>query len=173
LKVSVRPAPTRPKTPVICPAKIDNEFVFHHRGHPQVLHRQNPMSGRPHPVLALSVKRLRQLAADHRFYDTGTVKLFREVGHHVLAVAQHGDAVGDLQRLLEGVRNEDNAHATPLEVEEEVEEVFLLFRGQACSRFVEDDDLGIVEDGTGDLDHLLLGGPKETYNRRWRHVEIQ
>ena len=66
--------------------------------------------------LALAVERLRQVAPDHRLHDAGAVEVALVVGDDVLAVAQDRDAVGDQQRLLERVRDEDHRDAARLEV---------------------------------------------------------
>ncbi len=89
------------------------------------------------------------------------------------AVAQHGDAVGDQQRLLERVRDEDDGDAALLEIAHQVEEVFLLLGRQAGRRLVEDDHLGVVQHGARDLDHLLLGGAELRHRGCRRHVEIE
>ena len=115
LKVSVRPEPTRPNTPVIWPGEHRQRVVLHHRRHAQILHRQHALPCGRTAGLALAVQRLRQVAADHRLNDARAIEIRRlSIGHDMLAVAQDGDAVGDLQRLLERVRDEDHRHAALL-----------------------------------------------------------
>ena len=64
--------------------------------------------------LALAVERLRQVAPDHRLHDAGAVEVGLVVGHDMLAVAQDRDAVGEEQRFLQRVRDEDDRDAARL-----------------------------------------------------------
>src|SRR6218665_2644162 len=80
LKVSVRPAPTSPNRPVTWPAKTDSELFL------------TIAALRPHEVLFLPVDGLREVAPDHGLDDAVAVEAGLGVGHHMAAVAQHGDA---------------------------------------------------------------------------------
>src|ERR1700729_4260538 len=98
LKVSVRPAPTRPKTPVICPAKTESELFL--------------------TIGAI----LRFCTVSTRSPARRTVEFRCVVGDNLFAVAQHGNAVGEHQRLFERMRDEDYRHAALLEIADEAEE---------------------------------------------------
>ena len=74
-----------------------------------------------------------------------------------LAVAQHGDAIGDGKDLLEAVRDVDDADAVRLEQRDDAEQALDLALGQRRRRLVHDDDLRVGADRLGDLDDLLLG----------------
>jgi hypothetical protein len=89
------------------------------------------------------------------------------------AVAQDRDPVRQYQRFLQRVRNKHDRHAATLEVAHEVEEILFLLRRQRRRGLVEDDDLGLVQDGARDFDHLLLGGAEQADGRGRRDVEIQ
>ena len=126
----MRPAPTRPNTPVIWPANTDSELFFTIGA----IFRFCTVSTRA-PAgrtvrLARAVERVGEVAPDHRLHDARTVELGGVVGHDMLAVAQDGDAVGEQQRLLQRVRDEDDRDAALLQVAHEVEEVLLLLRRQ-------------------------------------------
>ena len=148
-------------------------IVLHHRRHLEVLHRQHALAGLAHGRLAHAIERMGQVAADHRLDDARAVEFRRVVGDDLLAVAQHGDAIGEQQRLFQRVRDEDDRHAALLQVAHQVEEVFLLLGRQRRGRLVEDDHLGLVQHGAGDLDHLLLGRAERADRRRRRDVEVQ
>ena len=81
------------------------------------------------------------------------------------AVAQHGDAIGDLQRFLERVRNENDAGATLPQRVQEMEEMLHLLGRKRSGRLVENEDLGVVPNGADDLDHLPLRGA-EVFDQR-------
>ncbi len=91
----------------------------------------------------------------------------------MLAVAQDGNSIGQYQGFLERVGNEHDRHTAALQVAHEVEEILLFFRRQRGGGFVEDDDLGFVQDGAGYFDHLLLGGAEKSDRRCRRDVEIE
>jgi hypothetical protein len=63
--------------------------------------------------------------------------------------------------------------AARFQIEDEIEEILLLLGSEARRRFVEDDDLGLVQDGARDLHHLLLGGAEQTDGRSRVDVELQ
>ena len=105
--------------------------------------------------------------------DLVAVEARRVAAGHQLAVAQDGDAVGDAQRLLQRMADEDDRHAARLEPPHQGEEMALLLGRQRRRRLVEDDDLGIVVDGAGDLDHLPLGGAERGDRCRRIDGEIQ
>ena len=76
-------------------------------------------------------------------------------GVDALAAPQHGDAVGDLEHLVELVRDEDDAGAVGLQRLEHAEEVARLLGGQHRGRLVEDEDPRPAEQRAQDLDALL------------------
>ena len=91
----------------------------------------------------------------------------------MLAIAQDGDAIGDLQRFLERMGNKDNGDASLLEIENQVEEIFLLLRRQRRCRLVEYYDFDVVQHCPRDFDHLLLGRAEQTDGRSRRDIEIK
>ncbi len=148
-------------------------IVFHHRRHFQVLHRQHALADRAHGRLAHAVETLRQVAPDHRLDNARAIEFRRVVSNDVFAVAQHRDAVGEHQRFFERMRDEDDRYAALLEIADEIEEVFLLFRSERGGRLVEDDHLGAMKHGARNLDHLLLGRAERADSDGRIDVEVQ
>ena len=75
----------------------------------------------------------------------------------VLAVADHGDAVGDAEDLVQAVGDVDDGHALRLQRARDVEQAGDLMGRQAGGRFVHDQDLDLQRQRAGDLDGLLFG----------------
>ena len=105
--------------------------------------------------------------------DLVAVELAGVVGDHQLAVAQDGDAVGMGQRFFQRMADEDDGHAARLQPPHQREEMPLLLRRQAGGRLVEDDHLGLVMHGAGDLHHLPLGGAQAGDDGRGIDGEIE
>ncbi len=102
------------------------------------------------------MKRFRQAAPDHRLNDLLARKAGGDVGGDDLSVPQHRDAVRDLERLFQRVRDENDRDAFVEEPLAQIEEVALLFRRERRRWLIEDDDARVVVDRPRDLDHLLL-----------------
>jgi hypothetical protein len=69
-----------------------------------------------------------EAAADHRLDQPLAIELARRSGHHQFAVAQHGDAVGQHQRFLERVTDEDDGDALFHQPPHQAEKVVFLLR---------------------------------------------
>ena len=96
------------------------------------------------------------LAADHR---AGERRLGRALAGHrldLLAAAQHGDPVGDLEHLVQLVADEDDRLPVRLQAADDLEELVRLLRRQHGGRLVEDEDVGAAVERLQDLDPLLL-----------------
>ena len=97
-----------------------------------------------------------EVLADHVAHDPLEVDLgARGVGGHG-AVAQHDGVVGDLQRLLEVVRDVDDGDAPRLQVADDLEEHLDLGGGEGRGGLVHDEDAAVDRQRAGDLDDLLL-----------------
>ena len=72
------------------------------------------------------------------------------------AVAQHGDAVGEVHHLLDAVGDVDDADALGGELADDAEEALAFGRGEGGGGLVHDEDAGVEREGLGDLDELLL-----------------
>ena len=75
-----------------------------------------------------------------------------------VAVAQHGDAVGDAVDLLHAVADEHHRHAARLRSATTREQPLDLALRQRRRRLVHDQHAGVERQRAGDLDELLLGG---------------
>ena len=81
-------------------------------------------------------------------------------GGHAPPVAEHGDAVGDAEDLVEAVGDIDDADAARAEAPERVEEMLDVGLGQRRRRLVEDEDVGLDGERAADRDERALGGGK-------------
>ena len=75
---------------------------------------------------------------------------------HVLALAQHHHAVGDVLHLVQLVGDDDDRLAVVAHVAQHREELVGLLRGEHGGGLVEDEDLGAAVEQLDDLDRLLL-----------------
>ena len=73
------------------------------------------------------------------------------------AVAENRHFVGDLEQLVHLVRDVDDAFALGLQRADDAEEMRDFPVGERRGRLVHDQDVGIVGDRLGDLDHLPVG----------------
>ena len=73
-----------------------------------------------------------------------------------LPAPKNGDAIGDLEHLVQLVADKDDRHAFALEVLEDGEQLGRFLRRQHCSRLVEDEDVRAAVERLQDLDPLLL-----------------
>ena len=97
-----------------------------------------------------------EAAAYHRLDDAFAIELAGRSGNHQLAVAEHGDAVGQQQRFLKRVTDEDDRHVLLDQAPHQAEKMVLLLGRQRSGGLIEDDDARLVMNGAGDLDHLLM-----------------
>ena len=73
-----------------------------------------------------------------------------------LAAAQDGDPVGDVEHLVQLVRDEDHRLAARREAADHLEELLRLLRREHGGRLVEDEDVRVAVERLQDLDALLL-----------------
>ena len=100
--------------------------------------------------------RRRQLRADHELGELAGVDALRVDRVDGRAAADHGDAVGDAEHLVELVRDEQDRQALLLELAEVVEELVDLLRHQHRGGLVENEGLGAAVEDLEDLDPLAL-----------------
>ncbi len=99
----------------------------------------------------------RQVAADHHLDDRLGADLVARQRPGIAAVAQHGDAVGELVHLRHAVADVDQRDALRAQLAHQPEQVLGLARGQRGGGLVEHQDARLAVQRAGDLDHLLLG----------------
>src|SRR5688500_3140941 len=99
-----------------------------------------------------------QLAPHHAPDDAVLVDLLRMAVEPVdrRAVSQDGDGVGDLQDLVQLVRDEDRGNAVRPELLEQRQQRVAVALVEAGGRLVEDQQLHLLGEGLGDLHQLLL-----------------
>ena len=100
---------------------------------------------------------VREIAADHQAHQLVLVGVPQGHGPHMPAVAQDGDVVADGEHLPHPVGDVEHCHPGLLQVGDDAKEDEGLRFGQARGRLVQDQETRIVNQGLGDLDHLLLG----------------
>ena len=94
--------------------------------------------------------------ADHALDDPGLVDLWRHRRrHHLAAVAEDGDLVGDRQHILEEMRNEDETVAVVAQFAQGAKQTLDLGRRQRRGRLVKNDDAGARKQHARKLDKLL------------------
>jgi hypothetical protein len=84
---------------------------------------------------------------------------------HVPAVAQHADAVAQLEQLRHAVGHVDDRGAGPLELPDQIEQPPHVGLGERTCRLVEHDRPGVGRDGRRDLYELFLGGGEPAHRR--------
>ena len=96
------------------------------------------------------------LAPDHEPREALLGRALPRDGLDRLAAPEHGDPVGDLEHLVQLVRDEDDRLPLGLERLDDLEELLRLLRREHGGRLVEDEDLGAAVERLQDLDALLL-----------------
>ena len=107
------------------------------------------------------------ISPEHVLDERAPVDLVDLVRPDAHAVAQHGDAVAQLEDLVEPVRHEDDAPPLLHEVARRPEDALDLRLAQRRGRLVEDEQASVADEEAGDLDELPLadrerldGGPE-------------
>ena len=112
-------------------------------------------------------------AADHLvddlFHGDGRVV----AGRDVVAVPEDGDPVDDVLELVQPMGDVDDADAPVAQAVDHLEELVDLRLGQGAGWLVHDEHLGILGQGLGDLDHLLLGDGELVEPGRRVDVEVE
>ena len=91
----------------------------------------------------------------------------------VAPVAEHGDAVGEREDLVEAVRDEDRRDALLPQPPDEAEERLDLVVGERARRLVEDQDARVDRERASDLDHLLLIGSQAPHGQGRVEIETE
>ena len=147
----------RPRCPTISPARTSNET-------PRTFSISRSSSTCRSSDLEERLARVRRalldpehdLAADHQLRQARLGRALARDGVDLLAAAEDADPVGDLEHLVQLVRDEDDRHPVGLEVAEDLEQLERLLRREHGGRLVEDQDVGLAVERLQDLDPLLL-----------------
>ena len=158
---SLWPLASTPARPTISPARTSKDDAAHRGqaavvGDVQVAHLEHRLARR---VLGL-LDPQQHVAADHQARQAA---LGGALGRHrvdLLAAPQHRHAVGDVEHLVELVRDEHDRRAVLGQRAQHLEQVLRLLRRQHGGRLVEHEHLGAAEQRAQDL-HALLGADAE------------
>src|SRR6185312_15594556 len=104
----------------------------------------------------LLVINLLDRAVDHHRDQFGIVGFGDIPGPDQSAVAQHRDAIGQLEHLLHAVADVDDGHAFGPQPADQREKLIGFLAGQVGGGFVEDQEFGAAHRGAGGGDQLLL-----------------
>ena len=120
--------------------------------HVHVFHAEERLARLPFPLLDPQ----QHLATHHQLREPllGRTRDGKRLDE--LAAAQHSDAIGDLEHLVQLVADEDDRHALAREVPEDGEQLDGLLRCENCRRLVEDEDVRPPVERLQDFDALLL-----------------
>ena len=91
--------------------------------------------------------------ADDELHEAEVVEVGHGHGCRQLAVAQHGDAIGELEHLVEVVRDVHDRHAPLLQAVDDLEQAVDIVARQRRRRLVEHEQVGSVlpvDEGAGD-----------------------
>ena len=159
----LRPEPTRPAKPRISPLRRSKEMS---RKRPSRERLRTESATSPIGTVCFGniwvISRPTIMLDDVVAGDVGGGVLADEV-----AVAKHRHLVGDLEQLVHLVGDVDDALALRLQRTDDLEEMLDLALGQRRRRLVHDENVGIVGDRLGDLDHLPVGD-REVAHLRFR-----
>ena len=130
------PSPSRPAMPSTSPARTSKLDAVEHpapaapRSAPRARARAPRAPARP-PARSAGARRRRRSAPDHRRDHPVAVHLGDRRGHHVPAVAQHRDPVGQREDLVDPVRDVDDPDAVRGELPHDPEQPRALRRASA------------------------------------------
>ena len=125
--------------------------IFERAGATEALDAQHGRTG----LVTRAHEEVVDVPADHLAYEQLVVRLGDKACGDVPAVAEHGDAIGDAEHLVETVADEQHGDAAPTQLADLVEQPVDLVRRQRRRRFVHDQHSGVEGDRLGDLDGLL------------------
>ena len=114
---------------------------------------------------------LLDIASDHHADDAGMVEFGGGAAADETPVAQNGDAVGDLEHLLQPMRHEDDGEAARAQSPHGLEQSAHLARRKRRGRLVHHQHPRLLGDGAGDLDQLPLGRRKLA--RELQRIEVR
>ena len=97
------------------------------------------------------------LLADHHLRQQALVRIPGVNAADILALSKNAYPVGDLQHLVELVRDDDNRFAVRLHIADDFKELFCFLWGQNGSGLVQDQNIRSPVQHLDDLQGLLLG----------------
>ena len=166
---SVRPEPTNPAKPSTSPERTSNVTPSKDpsRRRPSTLKATSPGSLR-HPV-----EEVGQLPPDHVTDQRRLGDVRDRPGRDVLAVAEHGDAITQLEDLVEPMADEEDRHAGGGQSPNLAKEAAHLVCRQRRGRFVHDQHADVTGHRLGDLDGLLRSHGEPGRDRTRVDVDLE
>ena len=155
---SVWPFPSTPAMPTISPARTSSETprTFSTPRSSWTLQPVDPRgASRRASISPFSTSRSTSRPTI-RLARLSSRRAFGRQRRDQLAPAQHGDAVGDLEHLVELVADEDDREPLVGQGAEDLEQLARLLGRQHRGRLVEDEDVRLAVERLEDLDALLL-----------------
>ena len=160
---SLCPFPDTPAMPSVSPARTSSwtsrragqPFVPNCRDAAQLEHWSSRGSGRLGDDVGCSTT-ASELATYHQPGQRAPVGLCGRRRRHDPAVAQHADAIGDLEHFVQLVRDEDDGEALRRQAAHGPQQAPRLLGREHRGRFVEDEDASAEVEQAQDLDPLLL-----------------
>ena len=134
----------------------------------EIAHRENGRAGAGHGIPASE----RDLSPDHGGNDRVQRKTFDRRGQHALAVAQHGDAIGESDDLVQTVRRVDDRDARLRQLPHDLEQGLAFRARKRGRRLVHDQDPRVQRQRLGDLDQLLFAYPELARMRRCASISM-
>ena len=166
---SVRPEPTRSGEPEHL-ATPDLEGDLFERSFPaERLDAEGDIAG----LVGHTAEEVGQLAPDHVADQRHLGDVADWLGRDVVAVAEHGDPVAELEHLVEAVADEEDRHARCRQLAHLAEEPVDLVRRKGGGRFVHDQDADLAGHRLGDLDRLLPGHGQLRRHRAGVDVDVE
>ena len=158
--ISSCPAPRRPTRPSSSPCADIEGHRAGCRRRPDRAPRR-----RSRPACVGLCEELAGRTADDHLDQFVRLRLADRLLAHQLAVAQHGDAVGDAEDLVEPVRDIDHADAAFLQRTDRIEQPLDLVGRQAGGRLVEHQHVGFDGQRAGDGDQRFFGAGEVLHPR--------
>ena len=135
-------------------------------GHRHVVEHQQRRARRARRAAAL-----RHRVPDHQRREARAVGARGRAVRHLAPGAQHRDAVGDRQHLVQLVRDEDDREPVRREPAQHAEQAVHLLRGEHGGRLVEHQDARAAIEHLEQLEPLLLADREARHAPVRRHVE--
>ena len=124
-------------------------------------------------VPALVVDFVGECATNHGANYFFAIELSGGAGDDQFAIAQNRDSIGLGQGFFECMGDEYDGNAGALQALHQRKKMTLFLGSKCRGRLVEDDDLGLVMDSAGDLDHLSLGRSERSDGRSGIYSEVE
>src|SRR3954470_5512608 len=97
------------------------------------------------------------IASDHQLHEVGNTAAGNRAGADYLTIAKDGVSITDALAFFEEVTDVDNANPSPAKPFDNPKKIVHIGAGQAAGGLIHDEDARFANEGSGNLDDLLLG----------------